>query len=220
MTTAIDPETPRGKAGVVKQAALSDCAGAQTALHEFTDRLYRSESEADVYDAALDAMRHALGCDRASILLFDASETMKFVAWRGLSGGYRQAVEGHSPWARGAADPKPICIPDIDTADIDDSLKATLKAEGIGALAFIPIVEKGELVGKFMTYYGGQHVFTDAEMDIAVTIARQLGFAVAKMRAETARVLAEQQLSDFFENASVGMHWVGPDGIILLVNRC
>ena len=57
-------------------------------------------------------------------------------------------------------------------------------------------------------------------MDIAVTIARQLGFAVAKMRAETARLLAEQQLSDFFENASVGMHWVGPDGTILRVNRC
>ena len=220
MTIAIDPGTLRGKAGIVEQAALSGCVGAQTALHEFTDRLYRSESEADVYDAALGAIRRALGCERASILLFDASGTMKFVAWRGLSDGYRQAVEGHSPWTRDATDPKPICISDIDAADIDDPLKATVKAEGICALAFIPLAEKGELVGKFMTYYGAPHVFTDAEMDIAITIARQLGFAVAKMRAETARLLAEQQLSDFFENASVGMHWVGPDGTILRANRC
>ena len=220
MAIAIDPGTLRGKAGIVEQAALSGCVGAHTALHEFTDRLYRSESEADVYDAALDAIRHALDCERASILLFDASHIMKFVAWRGLTDGYRKAVEGHSPWARGSTDPKPICIPDIDTADIDDALKATVKAEGIGALAFIPLVEKGELVGKFMTYYGAPHVFTDAEMDIAVTIARQLGFAVAKMRAEAARLQAEQQLSDFFDNASVGMHWVGPDGTILRVNRC
>ena len=29
----------------------------------------------------------------------------------------------------------------------------------------------------------------------------------------------EQQLQDFFENASVGLHWVGPDGIILRANR-
>jgi PAS domain S-box-containing protein len=220
MTIAIDLGTPRGQAGIVEQAALSGAVGAQTALHEFTDRLYRSESVADVYDAALEAIRHALGCERASILIFDASSTMKFVAWRGLSDGYRQAVEGHSPWARNATDPKPICIADIDTADTDDALKATVKAEGIGALAFIPLVEKGELVGKFMTYYGAPHVFTDAEMDIGVTIARQLGFAVAKMRAETARLLAEQQLSDFFDNASVGMHWVGPDGTILRANRC
>ena len=83
MTIAIDPGTRRGKAGTLQQAGLPGSVGAQTALHEFTDRLYRSESEADVYDAALDAIRHALGCERASILLFDASDTMKFVAWRG-----------------------------------------------------------------------------------------------------------------------------------------
>ena len=29
----------------------------------------------------------------------------------------------------------------------------------------------------------------------------------------------EQALADFFDNASVGMHWVGPDGTILRVNR-
>jgi hypothetical protein len=128
MTIAIDPGTLRGKAGIVDEVGMPGCVGAQTALHEFTDRLYRSQSEADVYDAALDAIRHALGCERASILLFDASGTMKFVAWGGLSDGYRKAVEGYSPWTRGSSDPKPICILDIDTADIDDALKATAPA--------------------------------------------------------------------------------------------
>ena len=216
MTIMIAPDKGRRN---VKQANSPDCVGAQTALHEFTDRLYRAESEADVYNAALEAISDALGCERASILLCDTSGIMKFVAWRGLSDGYRQAVEGHSPWTRDSLDPKPICIADIDTAEIDESLRATVKGEGVGALAFIPLVEKGELVGKFMTYYGAQHVFTDAEMDIAITIARQLGFAVGRMRAENARLRAEQQLSDFFENASVGMHWVGPDGGILRANR-
>ena len=216
MTIMIAPDKGRRN---VKQANSPDCVGAQTALHEFTDRLYRAESEADVYNAALEAISDALGCERASILLCDTSGIMKFVAWRGLSDGYRQAVEGHSPWTRDSLDPKPICIADIDTAEIDESLRATVKGEGVGALAFIPLVEKGELVGKFMTYYGAQHVFTDAEMDIAITIARQLGFAVGRMRAENARLRAEQQLSDFFENASVGMHWVGPDGVILRANR-
>ena len=30
---------------------------------------------------------------------------------------------------------------------------------------------------------------------------------------------SEQELADFFENATVGLHWVGPDGIILRANR-
>jgi PAS domain S-box-containing protein len=30
---------------------------------------------------------------------------------------------------------------------------------------------------------------------------------------------SEQELSDFFENSAVGLHWVGPDGVILRANR-
>jgi PAS domain S-box-containing protein len=30
---------------------------------------------------------------------------------------------------------------------------------------------------------------------------------------------SEQELSDFFENATIGLHWVGPDGTVLRVNQ-
>src|SRR5690349_3290865 len=66
-------------------------------LYRFTDRLYRAETVNQVYDAALDAIIAALGCDRASILLFD-DNVMQFVASRGLSPQYRAAVTGHTPW--------------------------------------------------------------------------------------------------------------------------
>ncbi|NJO34490.1 MAG: hypothetical protein HC869_16520 [Rhodospirillales bacterium] len=56
--------------------------------------------------------------------------------------------------------PQPITSNDIDAAELDASLKATVKAEGIGALAFIRLTARGKLVGKFMTYYKDQHAFT------------------------------------------------------------
>jgi PAS domain S-box-containing protein len=37
--------------------------------------------------------------------------------------------------------------------------------------------------------------------------------------ADKTRRTEEQLLSDFFENAAVGLHWVGPDGTILRANR-
>src|SRR2546430_9329810 len=40
-----------------------------------------------------------------------------------------------------------------------------------------------------------------------------------RRRAEEALRRSEQELSDFFENAVVGLHWVGPDGTILRANR-
>ena len=165
----------------------------QVALHQFTDRLYRADSRQAVYDAALDAIDDALGCERAAILLFDESGVMRFVAWRGLSDGYRRAVDGHSPWARDTKDPQPIFIEDIGHAELPDPLKATVKAEGIGALAFIPLMAKGNLVGKFMTYYKAPHVFSDAENDLAVNIARQLGFSVERMNAVDAEHRAHER---------------------------
>ena len=162
---------------------------AQAALYQFTDRLFRAASADDVYDAALDAIVNALGCDRASILMFDHAGVMKFAAWRGLSDAYRAAVERHSPWTRETKDPHPIAIDDLDQAELDAPLLATVKAEGIGALAFIPLIVKGQLVGKFMSYYTAPHLFTAEELDLAVTIARQLGFSIERMRAEEAKEL-------------------------------
>jgi PAS domain S-box-containing protein len=40
-----------------------------------------------------------------------------------------------------------------------------------------------------------------------------------RKRAEQQLRRSEQELADFFENAAVGLHWVGPDGIILRANR-
>jgi two-component system, chemotaxis family, CheB/CheR fusion protein len=66
-----------------------------------------------------------------------------------------------------------------------------VRAERIGALAFIPLVASGLLIGKFMTYYDGPHVFGEADVKLAMTIARQLGFGVERIRAEQgSRLLA------------------------------
>ena len=174
------------------EVALARHRDEQTALYQFTDSLFRADSLSDVCDAALEAIRRSLGCQRASILLFDESDLMKFVAWCGLSDDYRRAVEGHSPWTRDAKKPQPVCVSDIETADIAEDLKATVRAEGIVALAFIPLVVNGELVGKFMTYYEAPHVFTDAEINLSMTIARQLGFSVERLQAEEVRQRGEQ----------------------------
>jgi PAS domain S-box-containing protein len=163
----------------------------QVALFEFTDRLFRAASTHEVFDAALNAIIRALGCERASILLFDEVGVMKFVAWHHLSDTYRCAVEGHSPWTRETQDPQPIIIGDIESAELDASVGDTVKAEGIAALTFMPLTAKGELIGKFMTYYSAPHAFSQAEINVGLTIARQLGFSLERMRVEEQRKRAE-----------------------------
>jgi PAS domain S-box-containing protein len=172
----------------------------QAAHYQFTDRLFRAGSLDDIYDAALDAIIRALDCKRASILMFDDAGVMKFVAWRGLSDGYRKAVEGYSPWKRETRDPEPALVEDIDAADLEPALKATIKSEGVGALAFIPLTTKGRVIGKFMTYYEGAHKFTDSEMELAVTIARQFGFSIERLRAEEGKQLLLEESAHRVKN--------------------
>lgn len=194
----------------------------QAALYQFTDSLFRAASLSSVCDAALDAIQRALGCERASILLFDESGLMKFVAWRGLSDAYRRAVEGHSPWTRDVKEPQPVCVSDIETADIAEHLKATVRLEGVTALAFIPLVVNGELVGKFMTYYEAPHVFKDAEINLSMTIARQLGFSLERLRAEVARHREEQAsrlLASIIETSDDGIVTKDVNGIVTSWNN-
>src|SRR5262249_35987946 len=59
-----------------------------------------------------------------------------------------------------------------------------IKAEGICALAFIPLVTKSRLIGKFMTYYRMPHAFSAEEITLANTIAQQLAIALDRQVAQ------------------------------------
>jgi len=166
----------------------------QQALYQFAQVQNIATNVAEIYDAALEGILSALNCHRAAILLFDKEKVMRFVAWRGLSERYRKAVEGHSPWKRDAKNPKPVCINDVDIADIPKPLKSTIRSEGIRAAAFIPLVSSRRLIGKFMTYYDASHVFTEEELKLATTIARQLGQAIQHKRDEEALREKEAEL--------------------------
>lgn len=49
--------------------------------------------------------------------------------------------------------------------------------------------------------------------------ANQAAMVLQRQQTEEALRRSERELADFFENATVGLHWVGPDGIILRANR-
>jgi PAS domain S-box-containing protein len=169
-------------------------ADEQAALYRFTNRLYRAETVSDIHNAALDAIMDAMHCSRASILRCDRDGVMRFVAWRGLSDGYRHVTTGHSPWRHGETNPQPVCVTNIEHTDLGNRIKAMVKQEGVGALAFIPLMAEGRLAGKFMVYYDAPREFDGEEIELALTLARQLGFALERMRAEQARLSIEAEL--------------------------
>ena len=191
----------------------------QRILYQFAQQQNIATNVAEIYDAVLKAIFPALGCQRASILLFDKKNVMRFVTWRGLSERYRKAVEGHSPWKPDAKGPKPVCINDVDIADIPKPLKSAIRSEGIRAAAFIPLISSQKLIGKFMIYYDTPHVFTDDELKLATTIATQVAQAIEHKRDEEALRESEARMRATVEQATTGVARCDTKGRIVFANR-
>jgi PAS domain S-box-containing protein len=195
--------------GTSAQTPLSELITAnrqRDALYALSERLHHARSSDDIYAAAITAIESALDCDRASILLFDDAGVMQFVAWDGISDGYREAVAGHSPWTKDEHDAAPIAVADVAAAELEPTLKATVLGEQIRAAAFIPLVVGKALIGKFMAYFREPHEFMPEDVAVALSIARQMGFAIQRQRslesfAEVHRKLEqrERELADELE---------------------
>lgn len=169
-----------------------------------TTALSKSRTVEEIYEAALDALRAGLGVERASILLFDPDGVMRFKAYRGLSDAYRLAVEGHTPWQPDSPDPQPIWVCDVTTDPSCAPYAGTFAAEGIAALAFIPLISQDRVIGKFMLYYGVPTPATTEVLQLAAVIAAQVAFAVARTRTEQQVRRSEQRLRFALDAASMG----------------
>ena len=187
------------------QDSLAESLRREQVLYRFVDRLHRAESDAMVYEAALDSILKGLRCNRASILLFDEAAVMRFVASRGLSAEYIRAVEGHTPWQPDDFDAQPISISDVATADLEDHLRTVIQQEGIQALNFVPLVSGRKVIGKFMFYYNSPHVCSSEEVELGINIGRQLAFAIARKRTDDALKENEERLRLATQTGKVGI---------------
>jgi PAS domain S-box-containing protein len=142
------------------------------------EKVANATSLQDVYDGALDCLHETLGVKRASVLVYDEQEIMRFVAWSGLSDAYRSTVEGHSPWSRGQPKAESLVIGDVRNAPELAQYLPLFEQEQIAAVAFIPLRFGRKLLGKFMLYYSRPHEFADDELALAETIAGHVAFAI------------------------------------------
>ncbi len=187
-------------------------------LSGLAEAVNRAEEPSEIYLTALHGLKRAVGSDRASVLIFDSDGVMRFKAWTGLSDQYREAASGHTPWKHGEAGALPITVPDVCGEPSLAGLLPVLQAEGIRSVAFVPLLGRGGVIGKFMLYYDQPHEFLAEELQVAQTIAAQVAFAAERKAAEAALQESEERFRATFFQAAVGITQADISGRFQLVN--
>jgi signal transduction histidine kinase len=153
-------------------------------LYRLRREVNRSFDLEPIFEQSLRALERVLGVDRCAILLADAEGVMHFQASHNLSEEYRRRVDGHSPWAPGETQPAPVLIADVAEAGDLGVLQSIILHEGIRAVAFIPLVEQGKLLGKFMLYYDQPHILPNADVRWLENVARDVAHAIHRKQTE------------------------------------
>ncbi|MFL5959581.1 MAG: PAS domain S-box protein [Gaiellaceae bacterium] len=184
------------------------------AVYRFAEAVSGASELDEVLEAALDAT----GAERASVLLTDGDGVMRFRAWRNLSDRYRAATEGHSPWAPDANDPQPVLVEDVADAGFEPALERAVRKEGIGALAFVPLLRGGRLLGKFMLYRDAPHRWSDREVLLSRTIANHLASVVERAQAQVALRESSHHLASILRTVEEGITATNRAGRFLFAN--
>jgi PAS domain S-box-containing protein len=180
-------------------------------LYRVADAVARTSDLDDLFGESLEALIDATAADRASLLVADDAGVMRFRAWRGLSDEYRARTDGHSPWPPDAVDPEPVLVPDAHAAGFEPELAAAVAAEGIGALAFVPLVHAGRLLGKFMLYAEAPHAWEEREIRLCRTIANHLASATVRSQAIVQLRRSREQLQTIMATVEEGIIVQAPD---------
>ena len=167
------------------------------ALVDLVREIGRASEAREIYEPALSALGAIIGVERSSILLLDAHGIARFLAWRGLSEPYRDAVEGHFPWSLDDPDPRPILMEDVELEPSITSLVPILLAERIRAVAFIPLIYRERLVGKFMLYFDRPHRLSQEELELANAVTYLVAFAIERARLYAALEESDQRKDVF-----------------------
>ncbi|MEO8163988.1 MAG: PAS domain S-box protein [Betaproteobacteria bacterium] len=117
-------------------------------------------------------------------------------------------------WSKG----RPAWVEDVRN---DANFVRAELAAGVGLhSAFACPIAVGDRTLGVIEFFSQQMREPDQELlETMATVAGHIGQFLVRRQAQDTLRRNERELSDFFDNATIGLHWVGPDGTVLRANR-
>jgi PAS domain S-box-containing protein len=212
-------------------------------LHQVDEAILGAESADDVAQMVVNQIPDLLSCDRASVMLFDleAQEASILAVSTGhgteLQAGWRGPMD--ASWAgflEGLQRGETQAIEDLETQTTESPFLEQLRAEGIGAQVYEPILVDGRLMGTLNVSmcetqslsHDERHILRDLSTQVAVALEQaRLREEVRQHTEELERRVrrrtealeaSEARFRTIFEEAAIGIALVTPQGGFMAAN--
>jgi PAS domain S-box-containing protein len=189
------------------------------ALYSLSEAIQRATGVGEMCTLAIERLIEATRADRASILLFDHEDRMRFRAWHGLSDAYRSAVEHHTPWTPDDTDAEPIAVEDVFEQEDLAPFHPAFREEGLRAMAFIPLIGEERVLGKFMVYFNEPHAFTDDEIAVCKAAAASVALSIDRAAAAEALRSERDLVRTIAQNSTSALAMIDERGYCTYANR-
>jgi len=161
------------------------------------------------------------GAHSAGLSLLEDGDQRKRFHWRALAGQWSPHLNGGTPREFGPCgtvldrNVALLCShPELDFPYFGEV--RPLLEDGL----LIPFHIKGEAVGTiWIVSHDRERRFDAEDLRVMTNLGAFAAAAYQNQLSLNATRRAELELRDFVDNASVGLHWVGPDGSIIWANR-
>lgn len=217
---------PSGQGDGRLLAVIEDINDAKL-LQIISAELIQDRDPTELYRDILDVTVRLMGAQRGSIQRYDAETGMlQLIATQGVDPALCEkfAVVSESSGtscALALASRQRTVIADYSQGAYRDSPAGRAHRDrGVLAAQSTPLITRsGELVGMLSTHWTRPHLPSERSLRALDILARQVADLIERRKSQEVIRQAHRELHDFTENASVAMHWVGPDGTILWANR-
>ncbi|HYD57523.1 MAG TPA: ATP-binding protein [Burkholderiales bacterium] len=176
----------------------------------------------------LNAMRDRLRRERAELADLFAQTPVPTAVLQGpdlvfelANPAYVEAVGGRDVAGR----PLLEALPELRGQGLDGQLREVMRTgqAHVGRERLVRVERNGRLEDSYFTYIYAPLRAEQGRVDRVIAIVNEVTEQVlARKKIEALAAEAQKaasELEDFIENATVAMHWVGPDGTILWANR-
>jgi PAS domain S-box-containing protein len=214
-----------------REEQLAAQLAAMQRLQECSTQLIVQDDPAALYEKIMDAAVAIMRSDYASMQMLyperGSGGELRLLAFRGFN------PEAAKFWEWVRADSESTCgealrtgrraiAPDVEKCDYmaGSADLATYLQTGIHAVQTTPLISRsGRLLGMVSTHWRRPHEPSESDLGLLDVLARQAADLIERNEADEQLRRSERELADFFDNATVGLHWVGPDGIIMRANQ-